>query len=77
MLDDFDLVEKAVVNGMRDQDSANAFYRIKNRYKELAQQSTNKPSVKCSVPGCNGDVKQLFCNQHLGVIGLRSTSHVG
>lgn len=32
---DFDLIEKAVINGLRDQDSANAFYRIKNKFKEL------------------------------------------
>lgn len=53
------------------------FQRIKNELEELAQQPTNKPSAKCSVPGCNCDVKQFFCNQHLGIIGLRSTSHVG
>ena len=42
---DIALVEKSVTLGFRDQDSCNAWERIKNELVELAQLSHNKPSV--------------------------------
>ena len=44
--DDVALVEKAVTLGFRDQDSANAWDRIKNELKERAQLSRNTGSPK-------------------------------
>lgn len=46
------LVDKAVMLGYRDQDSANAWHTLKSAV--LAQQSTNSAMVPC--PKCGGNV---------------------
>lgn len=59
--DDVALVEKAVTFGFRDQDSCNAWQRIKKFVEEAQKTPTNKQSTPCAVCGKPNHKEALYC----------------